>query len=669
MLVCPDGDRDMNDLRRRAAWLREELTKHSYAYYVLDNPIVSDAYYDDLIRELIEIEEANPNLRTFDSPTLRIGGEPLSGFERVTHAVPLESLQDVFSYDGLRAFDNRVRDQAPDVSYVVEQKIDGLSVSLEYEDGIFVRGSTRGDGFTGEDITANLRTIRNLPLRLNEQVTLVVRGEAYLPTSRFAVINRQRVAEGLPLFANPRNAAAGSLRQLDARVAAKRGLLLFVFNIQASQNSTIESHQASLLWLESLGFHVVPEYRRYVDIESCISWVEELGKQKDQLAYEIDGAVVKVDNFTHRALLGSTSRHPRWAVAYKYPAQLVRTRLVDISVAVGRTGVLTPTAILEPVILAGTTVQRATVHNKDFIASMDIRIGDSVLVRKAGEIIPEIVRVEYDLRDGSEQPFAFPSSCPSCGEPTLEDPCEVSVLCVNVSCPAQFVRLLTHFCSRDAMDIRSIGEKNAERFVQAGLVSSLADLYDLDVPCISDLDGMGVRSAEKLVEAIEFSKQRGLASLVYGFGIRHVGKNTARIIASHFKTMDALRSADYSMFVALPDIGPAIAESLLAFFSCAQTDTLLKRMSQAGLCMTHVSTSTQNFLSGRVFVLTGTLQSLTRDQARARIEALGGRTASNVSAITDFVVVGSDPGSKLSRAQALGITILNEQDFLSLSDR
>ena len=656
-----------SDVKRHMEALRTTLNHYAYQYYVLDDPEVSDYRYDELLRELETLEAQHPEYVTPDSPTQRVGGKLLEGFAQVRHEVPMESLQDVFAVEELFDFDERVRAAGVQPVYVVEYKIDGLSVSLEYENGLFVRGSTRGDGRVGEDITANLRTIRAVPLRLTRSIPyLEVRGEVYLPAKAFLQLNERRQQEGQPLFANPRNAAAGSLRQLDPAVTATRPLSIFVFNIQRMEGERADGHAASLELLRELGFRVIPDYRKFEGMQSCVERVKQIGEMRGKLPFEIDGAVIKLDDFAARERLGSTAKFPRWAVAYKYPPEVKSTRLLDIVVNVGRTGVLTPTAVLEPVQLSGSTVRAATVHNKDFIAQKDIRIGDIVRVRKAGEIIPEIVEVDFSKRDGSEREFSFPTVCPSCGEPVLDDGQEAAVRCTNPECPAQLVRSITHFCSRGAMDIEGMGEQSSEQFVRAGLITSIADLYDLSAPQIAALERKGEKSAAKLVAAIEQSKGRGLARLLYGFGIRHIGERSARQLAEAFGSMDRLRRATFEELTAVPDVGEEMAQSVLAFFSHRQTQSQLARLAAAGVDMTQEQTVKEAALLGKTFVLTGTLPTLTREQAKALIEQKGGKVTGSVSKKTSYVVVGEDAGSKLVRAQELQIPLLDEAALMNL---
>ncbi len=654
------------DLPARAASLRAQLSHHAYLYYALDRPEISDYRYDELMRELETIEAEHPELVTPDSPTRRVGARPVEGFDPVTHEVQMESLQDAFSLDELMEFARRVTGVVPNPSYVVEYKIDGLSVSLEYRDGLFARGSTRGDGVTGEDITSNLKTVASIPLRLRSPVTIEVRGEVYMPTNVFEALNEEREADSKQLFANPRNAAAGSLRQLDSSVTASRRLSIFVFNIQRMEGEMPDGHMQSLALMKELGFRVIPNPVLCENMEACIARIEAIGEERPSLPFDTDGAVIKVDDFAARAALGSTAKFPRWAIAYKYPPEVKPTKLQGITVTVGRTGVLTPTAVLASVRLSGTNVQAATVHNKDFIAEKDIRIGDTVFVRKAGEIIPEIVEVDKSARDGSERPFVMPQFCPSCGEPVTDDEEEAAVRCTNPSCPAQLVRKIAHFCSRTAMDIEGMGEQGAEKLVTLGLVGSIADLYDLTVPQLAKLDGMGDKSAANMVAAIAASKSQDLSRLLYGFGIRHVGAQTAKLLSEHFLSMEKLSAASLSELTVIPEVGEVVAQSVVDFFSHPQTGVQLARLAAAGVNMSGIPGSADITLRGATFVLTGTLSGMTRDEAKARIEAKGGKVSGSVSKKTSYVVAGEDAGSKLTKATELGIPVLGEVELMNL---
>lgn len=652
---------DPKSPRERARELREVLRKANRQYYVEDNPELSDFEYDRLMRELEELEAAHPELVTPDSPTRRVGGEASSLFEPVRHEVPMESLQDVFSEEEVAGFDQRVRAAEPDVSYVVEEKIDGLSVSLEYRDGLFVRGSTRGDGLVGEDVTLNLRTVRAIPMRLTRPLPfLEVRGEVYMPHASFLELTARQEDAGEHPFKNPRNAAAGSLRQKDPRVTSSRRLDIFVFNIQRIEGETVATHSAGHDLLRELGFRVV----RHVPCAALGEAVEEIrriGSRRGSLPYDIDGAVVKVDSLPARRALGSTAKFPRWAVAFKFPPEEKHTRLVGIDVNVGRTGALTPTAVLEPVLLAGSTVGRATLHNEDMIAQKDIRIGDVVTVRKAGDIIPEIVGV---FARGGGEPYHMPEKCPSCGSPVSREEGEAVLRCLNPECPAQLRRNLIHFASRDAMDIDGLGPALVDALVTGGLVKSPADLYDLTAAQLADLDRMGDTSARNLVEAVARSREAGLARLLFALGIRHVGQKAARLVAARFSDVERLFSAAEEQLCAVDEIGGIIAESIVAFFALPGTRHLITRLTAAGVDMhSHESGPEDTRFAGMTFVLTGTLPGYTREEASAVIEGFGGRVSSSVSKKTSVVLAGEDAGSKLQKAQSLGVKVIDEAQF------
>lgn len=652
------------DAAARANELRATLSRHNHLYYVLDAPEIEDFEYDRLLRELEELEAAHPELVTPDSPTQRVGGEALGQFAPVRHDVPMESLQDVFSVEEVRAFDERVHAAVPDVRYAVEPKIDGLSVALEYRDGLFVRGSTRGDGVTGEDVTANLRTVRSIPLRLSRPLPfLEVRGEVFMPVAQFEkLVREQELREDKP-FKNPRNAAAGSLRQKNPKITSARGLDIFVFNIQRIEGETVESHLAGHALLKELGFKVVAHTPcgTLAEVEAEIA---RIGESRGRLPFGIDGAVVKADDFAARRTLGSTAKFPRWAVAFKFPPEEKRTRLLGIDINVGRTGALTPTAVLEPVLLAGSTVARASLHNEDFIREKDIRIGDIVVVRKAGDIIPEIVSV---VEHGGGEPYRMPTACPSCGAPVAREEDEAVLRCQNPDCPAQLLRHLIHFASRDAMDIEGMGPALVESLVGAGLVRSIADVYDLEADAVAGLERMGKKSAENLLTAIEKSKQAGLARLLYALGIRQVGQKAAGLIAARFGSIDRLFSATEDELCAIDEIGGIIAENAVRFFALEDTAKLVERLRAAGLDLTaHEQEAAGTRLAGQTFVLTGTLARYTRDEARRRIEALGGKVTGSVSKKTSYVVAGEEAGSKLDKAQALGVPVLDEAAFEQL---
>ena len=648
--------------------LRRELERAGYEYYVLDKPTMSDYDYDHKLRRLEELEQAHPETVTPDSPTQRVGGQALSTFEPVQHRVPLESLQDVFDFDEVRAFDQRVQSTVTGAVYVVEPKVDGLSVALEYENGLFVRGATRGDGQVGEDVTANLRTVRSIPLRVDGAPEhLIVRGEVFMPKKVFHTLNDERERRGEALFANPRNAAAGSLRQQDPKIAAQRKLDILVFNVQWSDGVAFQTHEETLDYLAQKGFKVIP-HKLCTTMDQVTERITQIGEDRDQFSFDIDGAVVKVNDLSQRAVLGSTAKFPRWAAAYKYPPEVKPSRLTDIVVQVGRTGVLTPKAVLEPVRLAGTTVTSATLHNQDFISDKDIRIGDTVLVRKAGEIIPEVLSVVLDKRPADSQPYFLPKTCPVCGAPVERDEDGAHMRCTGAECPAQLLRNLTHFASRDAMDIDGLGVAVVENLVNAGLVKTPGDLYFLKEEDVAELDRMGKKSAQNLMAAIERSKDQDLARLIYAFGIRQVGQKAGKILAARFKTMDALEQATLEELTAVNDVGEITARSILTWLESPQSRHLIARLRQAGVNMTAAEQGSDQRFAGMTFVLTGGLEQFTRDQAAAMIEDRGGKSAGSVSKKTTYVVAGEGAGSKLKKALDLGIPVLTEQEFLELME-
>ena len=646
--------------------LRRELERAGYEYYVLDKPTMSDYDYDHKLRRLEELEQAHPETVTPDSPTQRVGGQALSTFEPVQHRVPLESLQDVFDFDEVRAFDQRVQSTVTGAVYVVEPKVDGLSVALEYENGLFVRGATRGDGQVGEDVTANLCTVRSIPLRVDGAPEhLIVRGEVFMPKKVFHTLNDERERRGEALFANPRNAAAGSLRQQDPKIAAQRKLDILVFNVQWSDGAAFQTHEETLDYLAQKGFKVIP-HKLCTTMDQVTERITQIGEDRDQFSFDIDGAVVKVNDLSQRAVLGSTAKFPRWAAAYKYPPEVKPSRLTDIVVQVGRTGVLTPKAVLEPVRLAGTTVTSATLHNQDFISDKDIRIGDTVLVRKAGEIIPEVLSVVLDKRPADSQPYFLPKTCPVCGAPVERDEDGAHMRCTGAECPAQLLRNLTHFASRDAMDIDGLGVAVVENLVNAGLVKTPGDLYFLKEEDVAELDRMGKKSAQNLMAAIERSKSQDLARLIYAFGIRQVGQKAGKILAARFKTMDALEQATLEELTAVNDVGEITARSILTWLESPQSRHLIARLRQAGVNMTAAEQGSDQRFAGMTFVLTGGLEQFTRDQAAAMIEDRGGKSAGSVSKKTTYVVAGEGAGSKLKKALDLGVPVLTEQEFLDL---
>lgn len=646
-----------------------KIERANELYNKYDAPEISDYEYDVLMRRLQELEENHPELKRPDSPTLRVGGGILPFFEQISHEYPLESLNDVFRLEDLLAFDKRIKDAVGNPAYVVERKIDGLSVSLTYEDGFFVSGATRGDGQVGENVTENLRTIKSLPLRLKDGAPqkLVVRGEVYMSESRFQKLNEERELEEKPTFANPRNAAAGSLRQLDPQIAASRGLELFAFNIQNDEEIGLENHSEGLKLMEELGFPVIPEFVVCESIVEVYEVIDDLGERRGTIGYGIDGAVVKVNSFAQRRALGSTSKAPRWAAAYKYPPEEKRTKLLDIFVQVGRTGVLTPNAVLEPVRLAGTTVSRATLHNADNIAQKDIRIGDVVIVRKAGEIIPEIVSSVPELRDGTEEGFTMPKYCPECGGIVVKFENEAASRCISADCPAQLGRGLIHFASRDAMDIEGLGVAVSALLLEKKLIKSPADLYTLKVEEISDLPGFGKKSAQKLIDAIDNSKSKPLSKLLYAFGIRQVGQRSALVLAENFGTLDALVAASKEEMSAIRDIGQVTAESIYNWFSMENSKKMIEKLKAAGVNTKQSQKPRVGIFDGMNFVLTGTLPTLKRSEASKIIESLGGRVMGSVSKNTTFVLAGEDAGSKLDKARSLEIEVVDEEWLLENS--
>ena len=645
--------------------LRRELTQAGYEYYVLDKPTMSDFDYDHKLRRLEELEAAHPETVTSDSPTQRVGGQPLDAFTQVRHQVPLESLQDVFDFQELEAFDQRVKGVVPQAEYVVEPKVDGLSVALEYEDGLFVRGATRGDGQVGEDVTENLRTVRSIPLKISDAPPrLIVRGEVYMPKKVFHALNEERERRGEALFANPRNAAAGSLRQLDPKVAASRRLDIAVFNIQWPQEE-FSTHLETLDYLRNKGFKVIPHYS-CAQVSQATERITEIGETRETFPFDIDGAVVKVNNLSQRAVLGSTAKFPRWAAAYKYPPEVKPAQVVDIVIQVGRTGVLTPKAVLTPVRLAGTTVTNATLHNQDFISEKDIRIGDTVLVRKAGEIIPEVLSVVEDKRPEGTQPWFLPKTCPVCGAPVERDEDGAHTRCTGAECPAQLLRNLAHFASRDAMDIEGLGIAVVENLVNAQLVKTPGDLYFLNEEDVAQLERMGKRSAKKLLAALEKSKEQDLSRLIYAFGIRQVGQKAGKILAARFQTLENLQNATLEELTAVDDIGEITARNILDWMASPQSRHLIDRLREAGVNMTAAEQGSDRRFEGMTFVLTGTLEKFTRDEVSEMIEARGGKSSGSVSKKTTYVVAGEAAGSKLRKAQELGIPVLTEEEFLAL---
>lgn len=662
----------MGDKKRYEA-LIEELNQYSYDYYVQDNPSVEDVVYDKAMQELLKIEEAHPDWITADSPSQRVGGEILEGFQKVTHKTPMLSLGNAFGEDDLRDFDRRIQDRIGDgteYEYMCELKIDGLAVSLIYENGEYRQGATRGDGTTGEDITANLRTVRSIPIKLKETLSIEVRGETYMPKKSFQKLNGAREEEGLPLFANPRNAAAGSLRQLDTKIAAKRNLDIFLYSVADFGDMGVTKHSEGLDYLEKLGLKVNKERRVCKNIEEVLAYVEEWTAKRSDLAYEIDGIVVKLNDLGQQEEVGYTVKSPRWAIAYKFPAEEVPTVLRDIELRVGRTGVITPTAILDPVHVAGTTVSRASLHNEDLIKQKDIRIKDTVMIKKAGDIIPEVIRSLPEKRTGSEEEFHMPAHCPECGSELVRLEGEVALRCINPKCPAQLKEGLIHFVSRSAMNIDGLGEKVVRQLFTHELIHDVADLYFLSKEELLQLERMGEKSVTNLLAAIEKSKQNSLERLLFGLGIRHVGAKAARSLAIHFETMDNVKEASLEDLIAINDIGEIMADSIVTYFENEEVHSLLQELERAGVNMTYTGPRLEEVpeedlvFAGKKVVLTGKLEQLKRDEAKALIESLGGSVSGSVSKNTDIVVAGSDAGSKLEKAEELSIPIWSENDLL-----
>lgn len=651
----------MTEIEKKIEELRKTLRYHSDRYYNDDAPEIEDYEYDMMMRELKELEEKYPEYDAPDSPTKKVGGVADNSFESVAHSVRMESLQDAFSKDELREFSNRVEDTVSDVNYVVEPKIDGLSVSLEYRDGVFLRGSTRGNGDVGEDVSGNLRVIHNIPLKLNKSIPYIeVRGEVYMPKKSFERVVDRQIINGEKPFKNPRNAAAGSLRQKDSSVTASRGLDIFVFNIQQIEGVELNSHKESLDFIKELGFNTIPTYKKVDNIEDAIAEIDRIGEARGSLEYDIDGAVIKVDDFSKRDILGSTAKYPKWAIAFKYPPEEKQTKLLDIEIAVGRTGVLTPTAILESVHLAGTTVSRATLHNQDFINEKGIAIGDVVTVRKAGDIIPEVLCVN---EHNSNSVFKFPDVCPSCGEKVYRDEDEAAIRCINPECPAQLLRNLIHFCSRDAMDIEGLGPAIIETFVNEGMIAKTYDIYNLDFNKILSLEGFKETSANNIINSVNNSKNNDLSKLIFALGIRHIGAKAGKLLADYFKDIDLVMNASVDDILQIDGFGKIMAESVVEFFSSDSTKELITKLKEAGVNMKSTNVVEDTRFSGMTFVLTGTLPSLKRTEASKIIESFGGKTSSSVSKKTTYVLAGEEAGSKLDKANKLGVQVISEEEF------
>lgn len=652
--------------REQIEKLTHQLQEANYQYYVLDDPQMLDFEYDSLLRQLEELESQYPQYKQPDSPTQRVGGEALSQFEKVSHSVPLMSLQDVFSEEELVEFLNRMKEAYPDAAFCVEPKIDGLSVALEYENGVFVRGATRGDGMVGEDVTQNLKTVRSVPMTIPDAPPrLIVRGEVFMPKSVFHKLNEEREQKGEPLFANPRNAAAGSLRQLDPKIAAKRKLDILVFNVQLAEGVEFFTHAESLEYLKQRQFKVIPD-TLLKDTQAVIDKVWSINENRENLSCDIDGAVIKLNDLTQREALGATAKFPRWAVAYKYPPEIKQTVVEDIVIQVGRTGVLTPKAVVRPVRLAGTTVTNATLHNQDFITERDIRIGDTVSIRKAGEIIPEILAVDLSKRPSGAVEYKIPSSCPECGAPVERDPDGAFLRCTGAECPAQLSRNIAHFVSRDAMDIDGLGSAIVESLIERELIKSPADIYYLELEQVKSLWKKGDTAAKKLLAAIEKSKQQDLSRLIYALGIRQVGAKTAKVLASAYGTMDALMEADVESLTQVPDVGEITAQSIADWFAQTQSQHMVQRLREAGVNFESQRQISDTRFAGKTFVLTGALEKFTRDEATEKIELLGGKVSGSVSKKTAFVVAGANAGSKERKARELGISILTEDEFLEM---
>lgn len=659
-LILFIGD-SMTEIEKKIEELRKTLRYHSDRYYNDDAPEIEDYEYDMMMRELKELEEKYPEYDAPDSPTKKVGGVADNSFESVAHSVRMESLQDAFSKDELREFSNRVEDTVSNVNYVVEPKIDGLSVSLEYRDGVFLRGSTRGNGDVGEDVSGNLRVIHNIPLKLNKSIPYIeVRGEVYMPKKSFERVVDRQIINGEKPFKNPRNAAAGSLRQKDSSVAASRGLDIFVFNIQQIEGVELNSHKESLDFIKELGFNTIPTYKKVDNIEDAIAEIDRIGEARGSLEYDIDGAVIKVDDFSQRDILGSTAKYPKWAIAFKYPPEEKQTKLLDIEIAVGRTGVLTPAAILESVHLAGTTVSRATLHNQDFINEKGIAIGDVVTVRKAGDIIPEVLCVN---EHNSNSVFKFPDVCPSCGEKVYRDEDEAAIRCINPECPAQLLRNLIHFCSRDAMDIEGLGPAIIETFVNEGMIAKTYDIYNLDFNKILSLEGFKETSANNIINSVNNSKNNDLSKLIFALGIRHIGAKAGKLLADYFKDIDLVMNASVDDILQIDGFGKIMAESVVEFFSSDSTKELIAKLKEAGVNMKSTNVVEDTRFSGMTFVLTGTLPTLKRAEASKIIESFGGKTSSSVSKKTTYVLAGEEAGSKLDKANKLGVQVISEEEF------
>ena len=663
----------MDSIKNRIDELIKILNKASYEYYVLDNPTITDQEYDSLMDELIRLETNNPSLVRSDSPTVRIGGEVIDEFKKVTHDVPMMSLGDIFNEDEIRDFDEKIKKVISNPEYICELKIDGLSVSLIYKNGKLVRGATRGDGVTGEDITHNVKTIKNVPLSLPQDIDIEVRGEIYMPKSSFLKLNEERSKKGEKEFANPRNAAAGSVRQLDSKIASERNLLTFLYHMPNPEKYSLKTHYESLELMKELTFTVNPNIKKASNIEEVIDYINYWQENRNNLPYEIDGIVIKVNNYNDQKKLGVTAKVPKWAIAYKFPAEEVLTRLKDIEFCVGRTGKITPRADLDPVRLAGSVVRSATLNNQDYIKEKDIRIGDIVSIRKAGDIIPEVVEVKFERRTGSEKPFEMIKNCPICGSELVKKDGEVAYFCLNNNCDAKNIESLIHYASRDAMNIEGFGERIVEDFYNLNYLKNISDFYKLKEykDELMELEGFGEKSINNLLENIENSKTNSLERLVFGLGIKHVGKKTAKVLSEYYNTLDNLMNSNIEELSTIPDIGDIIASSIKNYFDKDENIKLIEHLKENNINTTFIGKekNINELFNNKTFVLTGTLESMSRNEAKELIEILGGKNTSSVSKKTDVVIVGTSPGSKYDEAQKLGITIWSEEEFINNSRR
>lgn len=659
---------DLAKAKKRVKELRETIEYHNKKYYDDDEPEISDFEYDMLSNELKNLEKQYPELITKDSNTQKVGGHVKKGFKEVEHEVPLQSLQDIFDFDELIEFDKRIKKQSEELNkptkYVVETKIDGLSAALKYENGILVEGATRGNGLIGEDVTENIKTIKTIPHKLKEPINITVRGEVFISKKDFEKMNEERVLNEQPLFANARNAAAGSLRQLDSNITASRPLDIYIFNVQKIEGKEFNSHYEELLYLEELGFNVNPVKIPCDTLEEAINAINKIGEDREDLTFGIDGAVVKVDNLSLREDLGTTAKTPRWAIAYKYPPERKETILKDIVCQVGRTGAITPMAILEPISVAGSTISKTTLHNEDFIKEKDLRIGDTVVIQKAGDVIPEIVEVKKEKRTGSEKAFNMPTTCPVCGAMAVREEGEAAIRCTGIECPAKLVRNIIHFVSKEGMDIDGLGENLVEQFIDKGLIENIADIYTLTFEDIASLKKNGIKFAENLINAIQDSKNRPFYKLITALGIRHIGTKSAKTIAKHFKTIENLMNAEIEEIAELDDVGQIMAESIYQFFKQDQTIDLINKLRDTGVNMREEQNETEDTrFEGLTFVLTGSLENYTREQAGEIIEKFGGKVSSSVSKKTNYVLAGEEAGSKLTKAQSLGVNVITEKEF------